>query len=120
MVVDSYSVFVNMFAALDAAWEDGVTDESLRAYLSESSPYTFEGEGSADPAVWAEFRQQFLERFQGNAVELEDSHAFIVGYLKRIGDEYVKAYQGEVPLAETFLEYAPLETWLEVFESTKR
>ena len=118
MAVGAYSVFVNMFLALDAAWEDyEEEDESLRAFLSESSPYTFLGKGSADPAIWDDFQRKFSSRFPSGAVSLEDAHAFVVEYLEGMSGEYLEVFKGEVRLEDAFLEFAPLDRWLEVFEA---
>ena len=117
MVADAYSVFVNMFLALDAAWESyEEEDNSLRSFLSEASPYTFLGKGSADPAIWAGFHRKFVARFSDESADLEDAHAFVVEYLGGMSGEYIEVFKGKVRLEDAFLEFAPLDRWLEVFE----
>lgn len=115
MVTDGYSTFVNMFLALDASWDER-NDDTLAGYLSEASPFTFAGRGSADPAVWSEFSSAFAARFPQGTAHLEDAHEFVRDYLADISDEYSRAYPGRVRLADAFEEIAPLGRWVEVFE----
>lgn len=115
MMTDGYSAFVNMFLALDASWDE-CGDKTLAGYLSEASPFTFDGKESADPAVWSEFSDAFARRFPEGIASLEDAHEFVVGYLSEISDEYSKVYPGKKRLVDAFEEMAPLERWLEAFE----
>lgn len=114
-MTDAYSTFVNMFLALDALWDE-CHDDTLAGYLSEASPFLFEGKGSADPAIWAEFYEAFNKRFPDGEASLEDAHDFAIGYLQSISDEYLKLYPGGKCLAGAFLEIAPVDRWVEAFE----
>lgn len=115
MVADDYSTFVNMFLALDASWDE-CNDETLAGFLSEASPYTFGGKGSADPAIWSEFSSAFASRFPSGGASVEDAHGFVRDYLAGISDEYSKVYPGKKRLIDAFEEIAPLTRWAEVFE----
>ena len=114
-VADAYSTFINMFQALDALWDE-CQDETLAGFLSEASPFTFGGMGSADPAIWAEFSAAFTCRFPEGSASLEDAHQMVVGYLEGISNEYSKVYPGNKRLAEAFQEIAPVDRWIKVFE----
>lgn len=115
VAVDGYSTFVNMFLALDAFWDE-YNDEALSGFLSEASPYTFEGKGSADPAIWSEFSDAFLSCFPSGRASLADAYEFVKDYLEEISDEYRRAFSGEKRLVDAFAEIAPLERWIEAFE----
>ena len=116
MMADDYSTFVNMFLALDASWDE-CNDETLAGFLSEASPYTFDGKGSADPAIWSEFSSAFATRFPNGRASIEDAREFVWDYLADISDEYSKVYPGKKRLVDAFEEVAPLARWIEVFES---
>lgn len=116
MMADAYSTYVNMFLALDALWDE-CHDDTIAGYLSEANPYLFEGQNSADPAVWAGFSSAFSDAFPRGEASLEDAHAFAVGYLAGISDEYSRVYPGNKRLADAFLAIAPPDRWTEVFET---
>lgn len=115
MNIDAYSVFVNMFQALNALWDE-CRDETLAGFLSEANPFLFKDKGSADPAIWSEFRTAFEERFPDGCQNLDDAYSFVQSYLHGISDEYSKAYPGKWRLDDAILEIAPADRWSEVYK----
>lgn len=80
MSVTAYAAFIAMYYALDAAY-DAIGDEQLRRYLSDANPFLFKGEGSADPAVYAEFEQAY-KGVCGDDPNAQEALAAVRGYLK--------------------------------------
>lgn len=81
MSVTAYAAFIAMYYALDAAY-DAIGDEELRRYLSDANPFLFKGEGSADPAVYAEFEQAYKGAC-GDDPNAQEALAAVRGYLGR-------------------------------------
>lgn len=86
-MVDSYTVFVAMYYALDAAWDDGVKTDELRSYLSEINPFIWKGECSADPANYIKFKDAY-ENELGEGASSQEAYDFVSGYLKQIRPEF--------------------------------
>lgn len=80
MKVSAYDTFVAMYYALDAAYDE-IKDEELRAFLSDANPFLFKDEGSADPAIFAEFSEEFEAEFKDGASE-QESLDFVRDYLR--------------------------------------
>ena len=74
-----FQFYTLLFHKLDEKWES-CKDEELGMFLSEMSPYIWEGEGSADPAVYEEFKE-FM-----HGKEIGDDYGFslIVPYLESL------------------------------------
>ncbi|MBQ0058627.1 MAG: hypothetical protein KBS83_01515 [Lachnospiraceae bacterium] len=49
-----YELFCMIFLTFDADWSE-THNEELREYLSDANPFLFQGECSADPAVYTTF-----------------------------------------------------------------
>lgn len=95
MQVTAYTAFVAMYQALDAAY-DTIKSESLRQYLSDANPFLFEGEGSADPAVYVEFEQLFNETC-GKSPSAVDALSAVRSYLgEQDADALVAAFDSVV------------------------
>lgn len=90
MRTDAYKAFVTMFYALDAAYDENGSDE-LGEFLSGANPFLFEGEGSADIAVYEDFKMSFPD----NADEIE-SLRFVRDYLSRQGAFLLSAFDSIV------------------------
>ncbi len=75
-----YDVFVLMFDALDAMYDEE-PNEILGNYLSGLNPFLFDDEGSADPAEYEEFKQAFLKQFNDKGPTAEETYVFCKGYL---------------------------------------
>lgn len=77
-------LFTMIFYVLDYYWDENQGEE-LGLFLSSMSPFTFEGTGSADPAVYDEF----CEFIKVDKVEIEDSFEMACKYIKWINQPYV-------------------------------
>lgn len=53
-----YDMFIMMYYALDAEYEEHPS-ETLELFLSDANPFIFKGEGSADPSVYARFKEAY-------------------------------------------------------------
>lgn len=58
MEIGAYKAFVSMYYALDAAFDTNKSDE-LDQFLSDANPFLFTDEGSADVAVFEEFKESY-------------------------------------------------------------
>lgn len=87
MKAHSYQTFVSMFYALDVAFDEHET-ERLRSFLSDANPSTWKDGGSADPAVYAEFRKEFDKRFGEQGASPEEAMTFVRNYLDTQNHEY--------------------------------
>ncbi len=76
-----YDVFVLMFDALDAMYDEA-PNENLGNYLSGLNPFWFDDEGSADPAEYEEFKEAFSEFFADKEATSEETYIFCKNYLK--------------------------------------
>lgn len=113
MTVTAYDAFVNMYYALDAAFDEHNSDR-LREFVSEADPFLWKDKGSADPAVYIEFEQAWKKRFGDGQVTPPEARQFVSDYLKTQDEgEYAFAPAGDVTLAEAFDSVADEETWEE-------
>lgn len=55
-----YDIFIMMFYALDAEYDDAPSEE-LRLFLSDMNPFIFKDEGSAEPSVYENFKKAYQE-----------------------------------------------------------
>lgn len=80
MSATAYAAFIAMYYALDAAY-DAIGEEELRRYLSDANPFLFKGEGSADPAVYAELEQAYRGAC-GDNPDAQEALSVVRDYLK--------------------------------------
>ncbi len=118
MWVDVYDSFVAMYYALDAAFDEHPTSERLRKFVSEANPFIWDGKGSADPAVYTEFRQTWGEEFGSCKVTAQEALRFVRRYLK-IQDEgeYAFVPTDSVTLVEAFDSMVDDKTWKEALSN---
>ena len=69
-----------IFYALDAQWDESENRE-LGDFLSRANPFLFADEGSADPAVYADFCRRIPE-----AIPIEKSYEIARGYVQTLGN----------------------------------
>ena len=79
-----YELFVMIYYALDAYYEENVSEE-LNNFLSDMCPFTFADEGSADPAIYAEF----CDFIKVEEIEIENSYELACKYIEWINQPYV-------------------------------
>ena len=98
MSVTAYAAFIAMYYALDAAYDE-IGGEELRRYLSDANPFLFIGEGSADPAVYAEFEQAYKGTC-GDCSNAQEALAAVRDYLGRQdADALIAAFDSVVDYA---------------------
>ncbi|MDO4962040.1 MAG: hypothetical protein Q4E57_09395 [Eubacteriales bacterium] len=95
----NYELYCAIFLAFDADWDE-THNEGLREYLSDANPFLFEGENSADPAIYAEFCK-FMSEYK---LTVENSF--------EIAQKYVEHLQN-ADLKESF-DLLEEEQWYEV------
>ena len=79
-----------MYYALDAAY-DNSHNKALGKYLSDANPFRFKDEGSADPAVYSEFKS-LIESENGSEHDVSFAYAFVRRYLAEEGPELISAF----------------------------
>ena len=99
--MNRWDIFVMTFFYLDAYWDDHQTEE-LGNICSSMNPFLFEGIGSADPAIWAEFCDAYEDR----------DYTIEEGY--EIAKKYVATLESEE--ATKAMEDSSLEEWKEVYD----
>lgn len=115
MTVTAYDTFVNMYYALDAAFEERSSDR-LREFVSESNPFLWKDKGSADPAVYIEFERAWKKELGDGQVTPSEARRFVRAYLKAQDEgEYAFAPAGEVTLVGAFDSIADEKSWEETF-----
>ena len=84
--MNRFELFTMIFYVLDYYWDENQGQE-LSMFLSDMSPFTFADEGSADPAVYAEF----CDFIKVDKVEIENSFELACKYIDWINQPYVTA-----------------------------
>lgn len=79
-----YELFVMIYYALDAYYEENISEE-INNFLSDMCPFTFADEGSADPAIYAEF----CNFIKVEEIEIENSFELAGKYIEWINLLYV-------------------------------
>lgn len=92
MTLTAHKAFVAMFYALDAAYDDN-HDRDLGSFLSAANPFLFKGEGSADVAVYDEFRCEYNLQYPEGA-KPEEARLFVRGFLDAKSDKLVRFFDG--------------------------
>lgn len=88
-----YDVYVLMFDALDTIYDEAPNME-LGNYLSGLNPFLFEGEGSADPAEYDEFKDAYMKVFENDIPTAENTFSFCRDYLdKNAPKEVINAFE---------------------------
>ena len=102
--MNRYEIFVMMYFCLEAYWDDNKID-SLGDLCSELNPFLFKGIGSADPAYWADFCDEYPDK-QFTTSE---------GY--SIAKEYVKTLEN-AEATKAFESYS-LDQWEKAYSKYK-
>ncbi len=79
-----------MYYALDAAYDNSY-NKTLGKYLSDANPFRFKDGGSADPAIYSEFRS-LIESEDGSTHDASFAYAFVRRYLTGKGSELISAF----------------------------
>lgn len=87
--MNSYDVFVYFFYALDYVY-DMKGSEKLGDYLSGANPFLFEGNGSADPAVYDEFEKAFKKEFKTDRIDKTAAYNWLKKYTVEMKNDAVK------------------------------
>lgn len=82
--MNKYELFSMIFYALDNEW-DQVRGRELGDFLSDMDPFTFDDEGSADPAVYYNFSRVIDE-----PVTKENSYRLAWKYVDSVGKSFVR------------------------------
>lgn len=98
-MIDSYTAFVAMYYALDAAWDDGAKTDELRSYLSEINPFIWKSKGSADPAHCIELKEAYESKL-GEAASNQEAYYFVEEYLRRVNPEFASLFCSIVSATE--------------------
>ena len=77
--MNKFELFTMIFYALDYEWDNN-HEQDLGNFLSDMNPFLFEDEGSADPAVYAEFCSVISEQ-----VTEENSYDLARKYIDSVG-----------------------------------
>ena len=89
--MNKFELFTMIFYALDLYYDEHQSDE-LGRFLSEMSPFTFVQIGSADPAVYDEFRKFIGDR----KITVDNSYSLAIEYTRNIKDVDVYTPVSEV------------------------
>ena len=81
--MNKFELFTMIFYALDHEWDNNHKQE-LGDFLSSMNPFLFKDEGSADPAVYAEF----CSVINGQVTE-ENSYDLAMEYIDSVGQDAV-------------------------------
>ena len=92
-----FELFVMIYYTLDAYYGENVSEESNN-FLSDMCPFTFADEGSADPAVYAEF----CDFIKVEEIEIENSFELACKYIEWIN----------LPYVTTAFEWVAKEEWI--------
>ncbi len=82
--MNRFELYTMIFYVLDYYWDQNQGEE-LGMFLSSMSPFTFEGIGSADPAIYDEF----CDFIKVDNVEIENSFEMALKYIDWINQPYV-------------------------------
>ena len=71
-MLNTYTSFKLLYYALDSIFDE-TKEEGLGEFCSNMNPFIFADEGSADPAIYSNYKKQFEERFN---IECSISEAY--------------------------------------------
>ncbi|MBR4830367.1 MAG: hypothetical protein IKZ96_01190 [Bacilli bacterium] len=102
--MNSWDIFKILYYALDSEWEKS-KNVVLGDFLSEMNPFIFEGEGSADPVIYNEFKSKFNEEFNATC-KIDEGYSFCKKYIEELNkteiidafnnkkvEDWIKAYK---------------------------
>ena len=115
MTVTAHDAFVNMYYALDAAFDEHRSDR-LREFVSEANPFLWKDKGSADPALYIEFERAGKREFENDEATAPEARCFVRNYLTTQDEgEYAFASAGDITLVQAFDSVADEKSWEEAF-----
>jgi hypothetical protein len=79
----AYELFIIIYLLLNSLNEK-ISNKNLSDFLDDADPYIWDGENSADPACYLDFKS----KFEKNSDDKEYYYDFVCNYLKNI--EYYK------------------------------
>ena len=100
MNMNEFELFTMIYFVLDAYYEKDIEDPFINTILSDMNPFVWADIGSADPAMYSEYRD-FLN---GRAITLENSLSIAKGYVKTIEYADVTAAFDEIT-EERWIDY---------------
>lgn len=87
-MLDTYTSFKLLYYALDSVFDE-TKNEGLGEFCSNMNPFIFADEGSADPAIYSNYKKQFEEKFNKEC-SIIDAYNFAKQYLNKETDIYAK------------------------------
>ncbi len=83
--MNKFELYTMIFYTLDYYWDQNGGEE-LGMFLSDMSPFTFEGVGSANPVVY----EEFCEYIQNENIDVADSYVEASKYIEELKSDYIK------------------------------
>lgn len=87
--MECIDVFKLLYYALDSTWNK-TKNEDLGEYCSEMNPFLWKDEGSADLAVYSNFKEKFNKQFD-NKCSVENGFIFSKQFLDNDDSLYAKS-----------------------------
>lgn len=116
MQATDYQVFVTMYHALDAAYDENHSDKVL-SFIGDADPYIWKGHVSGDPAVFSEFSKTFAKRFPSGRAAPEEAAEYVRSYLTEQNAKYSWV---EGDLVAAFDSVATPELWKQALEEAEK
>jgi hypothetical protein len=87
-MLDTYTSFKLLYYALDAIYDE-TKNKGLGEFCSNMNPFIFTDEGSADPAIYSDYKIKFEEKFNKEC-SIIDAYNFSKDFLNKETDIYAK------------------------------
>lgn len=120
---DARNVYLCIFFTLEYASEQLVNpSDALNEFLSDANPFLWADKGSADPAVWIEFKHEYSLRFPTGDSTDEGSLIFAREYISAQGSYYSKVFPGGngPSFLELFDKETDLAEWTRMLDDVER
>lgn len=107
MQVTAHDTFMAMYYALEAA-TDNYSDQGLQTFIQDCDPFVWKDRLSADPAVYAEFSEDYSAAYGEKRITAEQARGFCRSWLEKQAENH-EFYAG--PLVSAFDSVATPEAW---------
>ena len=110
----SFQAFVALFYAVDHLYDKCPCD-TTGLCAGELNPFLWKAIGSADPAHYIEFKQDYDARFSDKQPSAKESYAFLQEYVAKLSEMFNTMFPEDETLANLFKRYMDEETWAAIW-----
>lgn len=113
---NKFQAFIALFYAIDRLYDERPSD-TLGLCAGGLNPFLWDAIGSADPAHFIEFGQEFDTRFPDGVATEADAFAFAREYADKLSATFHAMFPSDETIAALFDKHIDGETWGKLWES---